>query len=708
MSVPEDSVTHAAFSLPLVADMIDPLSSSIAQNGVEPLINTNASDFIAGSSEVTTKNRPSSPTLQSSEPSGLAGASKKVSDSLDSIPPKPNAQKRTPMNPQVKGEGKRKRVTTGNSLLDESVESNTTNSNSSIGSNSNNSTNSNNNSNINNSSSISNNLKDEETKDFQMRLPLTSASATDTESIAPSPHHEVDFPEDFTRPPAPAEAMLTSDELNFLVYRYLLESGFVHSAFVFGGESYIAKTNIEDTAQLVPGALISFVQKGLQYLEIESHINDDGTETVCDEAFSVMKPHVCSSNTTKKRIFEPYEPMSADYGFLEIDDDEILLLKGHDDLITTCVWSPNGRFLASGSADGATRIWELQNQSIPGKCSNSLLLKGSTPSSKIDDEADKKSSGSSKAEEPSRKRPRARKVDSNCTRSSVLALAWKDDSILATGSFDGTTQVWSTGGQLLHSSTHHQGPVCCVQWAKKGGSTFASGGMDSAVFVFNEEGTVLAKYSHHTGPILDLDWKNDTMFATGSTDKKVCVFEVGKSDPIREFTNHRADVNAVKWDCDGYFLASCGADCAVKVWNVATGACVHDFREHTREVVCLAWAPSSSSASSSSSSSSTLLASGSMDTTIKIWDLTQGKCCLTIAKHAHPVTALIFSAQGDTLVSGAHERLCQWNVKDGELLRTFKHEGGINYLSWNNDGKLAAGYSDHSICVIDLTSRVDS
>ena len=52
---------------------------------------------------------------------------------------------------------------------------------------------------------------------------------------------------------------LTSDQVNFLVYRYLLESGFIHSAFAFGHESLVAKSSI-DGSQISPGALISFIQ----------------------------------------------------------------------------------------------------------------------------------------------------------------------------------------------------------------------------------------------------------------------------------------------------------------------------------------------------------------------------------------------------------------------------------------------------------------
>ena len=60
----------------------------------------------------------------------------------------------------------------------------------------------------------------------------------------------------------------SSDEVNFLVYRYLQESGFVHSAFAFGAESLIAQSNING-ALVPPCALIHIIQKGLMYVEAE-------------------------------------------------------------------------------------------------------------------------------------------------------------------------------------------------------------------------------------------------------------------------------------------------------------------------------------------------------------------------------------------------------------------------------------------------------
>jgi transducin (beta)-like 1 len=90
----------------------------------------------------------------------------------------------------------------------------------------------------------------------------------------------------------------TSDEVNYLIYRYLQESGkdifgklmlnqkkshnkiflksqkgFVHSAYVFGVESHISQTNINGTL-VPPAALLTVIQKGLQFTEAEISVAD--------------------------------------------------------------------------------------------------------------------------------------------------------------------------------------------------------------------------------------------------------------------------------------------------------------------------------------------------------------------------------------------------------------------------------------------------
>lgn len=59
-----------------------------------------------------------------------------------------------------------------------------------------------------------------------------------------------------------------------------LFSGFSHSAFTFGIESHISQSNINGTL-VPPAALISILQKGLQYVEAEISINEVRAWTCC-------------------------------------------------------------------------------------------------------------------------------------------------------------------------------------------------------------------------------------------------------------------------------------------------------------------------------------------------------------------------------------------------------------------------------------------
>ncbi len=82
------------------------------------------------------------------------------------------------------------------------------------------------------------------------------------------------------QPPAPLS--LTSEELNFIIYRYLQECGYVHSAFSFAHESGVGRVRPRNSASVPPGALVMFLQKGLQYLGMEESLARDargGTES---------------------------------------------------------------------------------------------------------------------------------------------------------------------------------------------------------------------------------------------------------------------------------------------------------------------------------------------------------------------------------------------------------------------------------------------
>jgi len=226
------------------------------------------------------------------------------------------------------------------------------------------------------------------------------------------------------------------------------------------------------------------------------------------------------------------------------------------------------------------------------------------------------------------------------------------------------------------------------------------------------------QFTSHQGPVLDASWRNESQFASCSTDRSIFVWTVGQQAPIRHYSGHRGEVNCVRWDGTGNLLASCSDDCTVKIWslNEDSNNSVQDLCQHEGVVCALAWSnvassfpPLSSSPSSSSSSSvdtntrPLLLASGSFDSTVRVWNVEDGKCRFSLSRHSHPVTAVAFCPTAPLLASASHDRLHIWSIKDGSLVRSFQSEGGINDICWDSTGhNIAAVYSDHSAVVIHL------
>lgn len=68
---------------------------------------------------------------------------------------------------------------------------------------------------------------------------------------------------------------------------YITFLGFQHSAYTFGIESHISQSNING-ALVPPAALLSILQKGLQYTEAEISIGEDGTEQRLVESLSLI------------------------------------------------------------------------------------------------------------------------------------------------------------------------------------------------------------------------------------------------------------------------------------------------------------------------------------------------------------------------------------------------------------------------------------
>ncbi|GAM18626.1 hypothetical protein SAMD00019534_018010 [Acytostelium subglobosum LB1] len=512
---------------------------------------------------------------------------------------------------------------------------------------------------------------------------------------------------------------ITSDEVNFLVYKYLQESGFQHSAFTFFNESCVAKSEVVSHDDLPHGTLISFLQKGLQYMEVETHLQDDGTELNCSEPFSLVSAHVCqlkkksdkASKADKDVTMTPAKKESNNVGgsatkssvkkekdkdkdvkmkdkkdkkdkekdktdvklnTLEIPESCVTTLKGHKNEVFVCSWNPKYPMLASGSGDSTARIWTLPTDLPMSKGQiNSIVLHHDNSSLH-------------------------KSID-------VTTLDWNHDgSLLATGSYDGYARVWTAKGELMFVLTQHQAPIFSLKWNKKG-DYLLSGSVDKTSIVWDiNTGSVKQQFEFHSAPTLDIDWRNNTQFASCSTDRLIHICEVGRDRPIKTFEGHDDEINAIKWDPSGTLLASCSDDTTAKIWSLKSEDCVHDLKKHSKEIYTIKWSPTGPG--SANPNMNLVLASASFDSTVKLWDVEVGSCIHNFAKHSDPVYTVSFSPNGEYLASGSFDKfLYIWSVKDGSLVKTFKGSGGIFDVSWNTTGdKLSACFSNSTVSVIDV------
>ena len=290
---------------------------------------------------------------------------------------------------------------------------------------------------------------------------------------------------------------------------------------------------------------------------------------------------------------------------------QTLILEGHEELVTSVSFSPDGTLLASGSGDRTVKLWEV----------------GSGQEKAILERHDK----------------------------TVLSVAFSPDATtLASAGGDGTVRLWDIESGREKAALKGHEWVTSVAFSPDG-TTLASGG-DGPVHLWDvETHTNIATLEGHTELVTGVAFSPDgTMLTSGSWDKTVKLWDVETHTNIATLEGHTDGVLSVAFSPDGTTLASGSADNIVKLWDVESSQEKATLEGHTDGVLSVAFSPDG-----------TTLASGSADNTVKLWDVESSQEKVTLEGHTARVNSVAFSPDGTTLASGTEDGTVKlWEVSE--------------------------------------------
>ncbi|MHC4204176.1 MAG: protein kinase domain-containing protein [Planctomycetota bacterium] len=335
---------------------------------------------------------------------------------------------------------------------------------------------------------------------------------------------------------------------------------------------------------------------------------------------------------------------------------ELYHLKGHTQRVKSISFSPDGKTLASASNDGTVKLWDIEAYE---KGANRLSHDTGVYSMAFSPDGEILITGSEGG---------LVRLWNTATEQQIGELkghsgpVWSvdishDSKTVATGSSDKTARFWDIKtGQLFYTLPIFPDEVFSVAYSPDD-EILAVGCRDRSIILWNISNKRKETITEPKGGLENLNFDpvsaiafspDGELLATSShyTSKTLpSLWDItGKHQPIR-LLGHKGAAFSVPFSHDGNLVATASVDKTIKLWDRNTGQFITSFIGHVGGVLSAAFSPDDR-----------ILASGGEDRVVRIWDINLGVQRAELKGHEDSVTSVAFSPDGTILATASKDK----------------------------------------------------